>query len=201
MPFVINGIKGEYMIVNKIIEYVCMMLDKNDLLLSPLLSGQEDTDEDRREDVELILKCINFSNVKLATLYQPLTKSVTVDSSNPVVLTTYETKQVLNILSVKDQFGESVAYRLEGKKIILPYIGLVTIKYSYYPDDVTYGDQCIDMVEGIHDQIFALSVASDYCFFKGLNDEMSKFEEEFQNQIKNIVRKKSDIYIKPRRWI
>ncbi len=187
--------------VNKIIEYACVMLDKEDLMGSPILLGQEDSDEERKKELTLLLKCVNYTMIKLVTHYKPLVSSMTVSTSEPIAMREHTEHIIHNILSVKTLAGASVEYSIQEDKILCPNVGQVVIKYSYYPKEVAFGEDITYYAEDIHEQIVALSVVSDYYFIKGFEEEMNRYDEEFQKAIANIARKKSEIYIKPRRWV
>ena len=185
--------------VNKIIQQACTFLGREDLKVSPILLGEVDEDTERVEELELLLKCVNYTLVKIATYYKPLTAQVVADAKNQISLAAID-ESILNILSVKDSNDCSVEYKIVGNKIICSNVGRVTITYSYYPKEVTFGDVCNNYLEGVHEQMIALGVVSDYYFMKGMTDEMQTYDAEFHNVMKYITRKKSEIYIKPRRW-
>lgn len=187
--------------VNKIIEYACIMLDKGALLASPIFHGEGDSDHERKSELNSILQCVNYTILKIVSQYKPLTACVTVSGQDQVCLSKITGHTIQNILSITASSGESVAYKIVGNKIVMPTSRDVTIKYSYFPSDVTFGEELDFFVEDIHERVVALSVVADYYFSKGIMDEMERFDTEFQNVMCTLTRKKAEIYIKPRRWV
>lgn len=197
----ISGTKEKSMKVNKIIEYACLMLNKASLLDSPIFLGQEDENEERSAQLTAILQCVNSTLLKVATYYKPLTASIVLDSKEQIDLSSKVDQTIQNILSVKTVGGRLVSYKIEGKYILLPNVGEVCISYSYYPKEVDFGEEVSYFAEEIAERILAYSVVSDYYFHNGIEDEMTRYDEEFQNAMRTITRKKAEIYIKPRRWV
>lgn len=197
----ISGTKEQNMKVNKIIEYACLMLDKESLLNSPILLGQEDEEQERKNQLVTLLHCVNSTILKIANYYKPLTASIKLNSDQPIDLSKKVGHMVQNILAVKTVSGVTVTFKIEGKYIFVPYVGEIMITYSYYPNEVEFGQEVTYFAEDIHERILALSVVSDYYFQKGIADEMARYDEEFQNAMRTITRKKAEIYIKPRRWV
>ncbi len=158
----------------------------------------ENSKELTEEEVSLrdeLVKCLNFVQNEIATEFIPLTKIENVESQNGEFSLSSLSEKIAYIISLKDENGTCVKYKIHGDKLV--FEGKALLTYCYCPKKVFFDGECEVILP---ERVFASGVLREYYLLQGLSSEASMFEEKFKNSLKNFARKKSEIVMPNRAW-
>ena len=181
------------MTVKEIIITACDIMQENDLA-EKILKSSELTDDESALKNEL-LRCLNFVQNEIATEFIPLVKVEKIKSENKEFLLSTLSEKIAYIISLKDEEGSSVKYKIAGNKLI--FDGRAVISYCYCPKKVQIDDECEIMLP---ERVIATGVLREYYLLQGMSSEASVFEERFKNSLLNFSRKRSEKIMPKRNW-
>lgn len=171
--------------VKKILLNVCTMLQLNDV-------ANEIELNEKSEEVNLLLACLNYVNNIIATDYIKIyktTQTIVSDCSKVIEFSNISNHTFLGIKSVTDQRGNSINFSITDSGIIVNKSGTVRIRYACFPDEVDLKDCITDYKTKINERIFAYGVAAEYLFIKGVIDDASMWDVRFKRELLTITRK------------
>jgi hypothetical protein len=145
-----------------------------------------------------LLRCFNFIQNELALDYFPLVAEDVVSTATGKIEYAQLSKSAVRILSIKDEAGCSVKYKLfpsflEGK------IGNLTVRYTYTPSEKTIsGDVEASLV--VSTRLIAYGVASEYCFSVGLYEEGEAWNKKYKDALAGAYALQPAKVMRSRRW-
>jgi hypothetical protein len=145
-----------------------------------------------------LLRCFNLVENEVALDYLPLFAEDTVLTETGVVEYSALSKTPVRILSVKDESGNSVKYKIYPS-YLAAQAGELSIRYTYTPNTKTLTDSS-DFVLFVSDRLLAFGVAAEYCFSCGLYDEGEAWNKKYKDALKAAYRAKPAKVLRSRRW-
>ena len=183
------------MLVKDIVLKVCDFLEGKQLAQS-IKNNQELTDEEA-DEVETFVKCFNLVRNEIATEMIANTKIEKVKTANGRVEFSSLSSKVIEILAVKDQFGNNVHFDVFADHLQTNE-NMVEVKYNASPEELTFEDEFSSVIP---ERVFAYGIVREYFFLQSLYDDASAWEERFKNSMQALERRKHEIVIPRRRWM
>ena len=184
--------------VNKILKLCATMLQLKDL--EDCMRNPEFISENDNADLTLLMDAVNLVCNTISTDYINLTKTKIVENkSGEISFAELGEDAIYKIIKVKNMFGERVLFKVTTTGIKCD-TGKLSITYSYYPREYTYGE-IIDVFKSeMSERVFAMGVVSEFLFIRGNADDASIWEDRFKNAMRNIVRHRQEVVLPKRRW-
>ena len=183
--------------VKNIIKKVCNLIS-DEVLLSAIESGT--FTEEQQKDINLLVECVNLTNINIATNYVKLIDVVSVDNySGQIYYQSISQRHIFNILSVKNERNKEVDFEFNGTGISADK-GKIKIKFTYFPEDVDFYDEIKNYPMKISERDFVYGVLSEYLYAKGVFDEAKIWEERFKNEMQSKMRNQKQINMRVSRW-
>ncbi|MBQ8374914.1 MAG: hypothetical protein IJX98_04995 [Clostridia bacterium] len=183
------------MTVKEIIVKAAELLGLSDLVEGYFSSGSEDG----KKAVDALVGCYNLVESELAIDYLPLVCEDEVKTDTGAVYFTKLRKNASRILSVCDQNGNAVEWKL-FPEYILAQAGKLVVRYAYAPTEKNLDDdgeyQSVASV-----RLFAYGVAAEYCLIAGLYEESAVWENKYRAAIQAAYKAKPSKVMKARRWV
>ena len=184
--------------VKEIIKKTAKMLDMTDVC--NYLNEDVEATEGVLEDLEKLLLACNIVNGTIASQYVEVIDVIESEVNNGIIsVADFTDKNIIEIKEISNGNGVSVEYKIFGGKIYVD-ASFVKIKFSYFPKDLSLGDN-IDYYLKIDEYVFAQGVVAEYLFLKGDFEESNIFDTRFKNAIGSLLRPKRNIITASKRWI
>lgn len=183
------------MLVKDIIKLACNFTENEDLASKIENNSQLSETEGLIKDS--LVNCFNLINNEIASEYLPYLKSETFIPTAFKVSFDDFSKDLIEIISVKDKNGRNLKYKKFDSYIVV-FAKEVEIVYSYKPDNMTLSSSFDSLLP---ERVFAYGVAREFYFTQTLFDDADIWESRFKNSLQVLVRKKSEVKIPSRRWI
>ncbi len=183
------------MFVKDIIFKACDFTENDDL--AQALKQKASLDEDKQTLLSKLIKCFNLVRNEIVSEYMPIVKMERILANEGKIYFDQFDGKVIDILSVKDRFGNSVKYKI--------FDGYMTVER---PDVFVYYNSSVDEL-GIDDQfystiserVYAYGVVREYYFIQTLYDDAKVWDERFKASLQTFERKKGDTILPRRRWL
>lgn len=189
------------MTAKNIIKTACVFLQKDELLDVTELDGQETATSSQTKELEHLLRCLNLVISEIASDYIPLINREKLTPVNGKIQLSSFSKDLIDVLQVKDKFGIKTNYKL-FPSYIETIDGDVEVTYSFQPTALSnLSSEMEQFSQKISERVVAYGVAMEYSFICGLHDDASIWEKRFKDGLIIASRKKSDIRLPKRRWI
>jgi len=187
--------------VKKILKNVATYLQLLELE-SAIENSAEATDE-QTEELKLLVSCVNFVNNLIATNYLKLYKTIKkfVSASYEITFDSIDTEPILDIVSVKDMYGDKVPFSITSNGVKTNYSGYVNITYSHFPKDVEIDGKIEEYKTKLNERIFAYGVASEYLFIRGNIDDASMWDTRFKRELLTLTRPSHSIKMPVRKFV
>jgi len=187
--------------VKKILKNVATYLQLNDIL--GVLEGSLTATEEQTEEINLLVSCVNFVSNLIATNYLKLYKTVKkfVSASYDISFENIDSEPILDIISVKDMYGDKIPFSITSSGVKTNYSGYVNITYSHFPAEVTEVDKILEFKTKLNERIFAYGVASEYLFIKGNIDDSSMWDTRFKRELLTLTRPGHAIKMPARKFV
>lgn len=113
------------------------------------------------------------------------------------------TDDVFYVISLKDGFGNSVAFRRASDRLFVPngFCGKLHAVYAALPGEVGWTSTLNLPDPKITGHVFACGVIAEYLFENGDFSEAEKWNAKFIDGLQLAVRKKSHAGLPARRWL
>ncbi len=184
------------MLVKNIIKKVLNLTHNYEL--AGAIDGELITQQENEK--KLLVDCVNLTNCNIATNYVKLYAVTKVRNIRGVIpYSSVTSKTIFDIVSIKTNTGTSIDFQLTSDGIVTK-AGDIVIKYTYFPDDLTYDDAISDYPTKINERIFVYGVTAEYLYAKGVFDEAKMWEEKFKSELQSCLRPQRNTKIKRRRW-
>ena len=181
------------MLVKDIILKVCDFLENKELsqaILKNSLNSQQE------EEVETLVKCLNLVRNEIATEMLPNVKLERVASQKGRIDFSSLSHQIIEILSVKDIFGNNAVYDVYSDHITTSETK-VDIKYNANPEILAFEDEFFSTIP---ERVYAYGIVREYYYIQTLYEDAGVWEARFKNSIGALERKKSETVVLKRRW-
>ena len=187
--------------VKKILKNVATYLQLADLV--DVIENSAEATNEQLEEMRLLVSCVNFVNNLIATNYLKLYKTVKkfVSSSYEITFDSIDSEPILDIVSVKDMYGDKVPFSITQNGVKTNYSGYVNITYSHFPADVEENGKIMEYKTKLNERIFAYGVASEYLFIKGNIDDSSMWDTRFKRELLTLTRPGHAIKMPTRKFV
>jgi hypothetical protein len=181
------------MTVREVLTIACNLLSKNDL--SKKVSSSEFFTQDEQIDINQLLTVVNLVQDEVCTEYIPLVHQEDIQSEYGEKDISSLSKKLAYILSLKDNNGHNINYKIRGAKIV--FDGKAVIEYCYVPEMVELESNFEFIIPA---RVLAYGVVREYYLSQDMPTEASVFEEKFKNSLLVFARKRSEIVMPKRIW-
>lgn len=180
--------------VKDCVEKAAMLLGIADEVCAYLENG----DTQGQEQTERLVKCFNLVENELALDYLPLfAEQKTANESGKVDFLRLQ-KNVVRIVGVKNDTGESVKFRLFPKYLEAP-AGELTILYSYTPPEKALDGE--SDYATLSTRLFGYGMAMNYALIMGLYEEASVWDKKYKEALEAAYRIRGAAVIRAREWV
>ena len=185
--------------VNNILKTSAIMLQLSGV--EQVLKTCDEVTEVKNKDLELLKDCVNIVCNSIATDYLPLTERRLIKVSNSKLKwVDLSDKQIFKILSVKDNYGCKLRYKIVGDGIEVDCSGYISIVFSYFPAEYTYNDTIDIFGCNITERVFAMGVVAEYLFIVGNSDDAVVWQDRYAKAMQSAMRNSKEVIMPKRRW-
>ncbi len=149
-------------------------------------------------EANVLLRCLNFVENEVALDYLPLCSEETFESETGVIPFEKLALAATRIVSVKDESGNSVAFK-SFPDYIKTQPGKVTVAYTYTPKEKALGDE-MEYSRLASKRLFAYGVAAEYCLACGLYEEAAVWDKKYKEAIGAAYEAHPPRRLASRRW-
>ena len=181
------------MTVREVLFVTCDLLSKPELA-KKIKQGQELTQEEQELTNQLITMT-NLIQDEICTEFIPIIFEEDIQSAYGEMDISSLSKTLAYVLSLKDEFGQNVRYKIKGSKIV--FDGKARIEYCYIPNIVDIDD---DFEFVLPARVFAYGILREYFLSNDMTSEASVYEEKFKNSLIIFARKHSEMIMPKRSW-
>ena len=182
------------MSVKNIIQKVLKLLGKDEIIAS--MNAGDVLVGDMAVEVDGYVECLNIVRNEIASEFIPNVKVERVKANNGRVDFSSLSSEVIEILSVKDLFGNTLTFDVFDSYLTTSNLA-VEIKYNASPEELSLKS---DFSSTIPARIFVYGVIRESFFSQGLYEDAIVYEERFKNALQSLARKKSETVLPRRRW-
>lgn len=154
---------------------------------------------DGKAETETLLRCYNFVENALALDYLPLFTEESVEAASGEVAYSALSKAATHIVSVKNEAGESLAFRIFPLSLKTA-AGNVTVRYAYAPTEKGLEDG-VEAAPAVSARLLAYGVAAEYCTARGFYEEAAVWEARYKKAIAAAAERGRSRKIQSRRWV
>lgn len=147
---------------------------------------------------DLLLQCFNLVENELALDYIPLMKQEILAVSDGKISYDAFTSDVVRIVKVVDEHGESVPFKLFAAYMEVD-AERVSVTYAYTPKPKTVTEES-DFQAFVSERLFSYGMAAEYCMATGLYEEAVVWDKKYKEGIEAARRLARGGKIASRRW-
>lgn len=148
---------------------------------------------------EVLLQCYNVVENELALDYLPLTAEEEVYTLTGAVEFSAFSRRAVRILSVTDENGEKVKYRMFAQ-YLKAQAGDLKITYIYEPNEKTIEDEC-ECAPAVSTRMLAYGMAAEYCLRMGMYEEADVWSKKYKDAIEAAYKATPCKRVSSRRWV
>lgn len=164
------------------------------------LDGEVVESEELFGDVNNLVLATNMVNNTIASSYIDLIDSVTVNCRDGLIaFGKISNKSIIDIKSIESGSGRKLSYKVMPDGLKINHAGECCIVYTYFPDKVSLDDD-INYYLKLNEITFAMGVASEYLYIKGVIDDAYMWDKRFKTSLFNLLRPRRSISMPARRW-
>ena len=182
------------MLVKNIIIKVLEFMEKHEVIKSinagDIVIGEEG------QEIQNFVNYLNLVRNEIATEYIPNVKIEKVAVKNDRVDFSSLTEEVIKVLSVKDNFGNSLKFESFDDHILVAGTS-VEVKYNASPIKLSFNDE---FASTIPERVYAYGIMRENAIVQTLFEDAGIWEERFLNSLQALERKKNETIIARRRW-
>ncbi len=182
------------MILRDALKYAVFYLGYDDVID---LSNKQVTEKTSKE-LRTLVKSANLTYSELICEYLPIYKKEKIRFTEGFFPFSELEDTVSSVFSLKKQ-GENVKYSLDAMGIYANEKE-ADLVYGIMPSEVGL-DGVLDIDGRISPKVFSLGVCAEFCMINNLFEESVAFEKRYKDSLSEVLRKKTEIRIKPRRWL
>lgn len=180
------------MILRDVLKYAILYLGYADTIDL----DDRSVNENNNKDVKTLVRCANLTYNELISDYLPIYKTETIEFKGGFCPYTALSEAIIDVFSLKN--GENIPYKLDATGIYAD-TKKAEIVYSYSVDNLRL-DSEIELGAKITAKAFSLGVCAEFCLINNLFEESIAFEKRYKANLKELLRKKSEMRVKSRRW-
>lgn len=183
------------MLVKNIIIKVLQFMENHELVKS-LNAGDVVTGDEGQE----VLSYVNYLNLvrnEIACEYIPNSKIEKVAVKNGKVDFSSLSEDVIEVLAVYDNFGNSLKFDVFDDHIEVDGTS-VQVKYNASPKELSLNDE---FYSTIPERVFAYGIMREHCFIQTFYQDAKAWEERFISSLQALDRKKNETVVLRRRWL
>lgn len=151
------------------------------------------------KNADLLLACFNIVENELALDYIPLIAEQAVTTATGEIAYSTLSKNVVRIIGVFNEEGESVPFTLHAAHM-QAQAGKLTVRYTYTPAQKLVGGTS-DFSAPVSERLLAYGVAAEYSMAMGLLSEAAVWDKKYKEGIEAIRRLPTAKRMKERRWV
>ncbi len=182
------------MILRDALKYAVLYLGYDDVIDI----SNKDVTEKTNKDVRTLVRCANLTYTELICEYLPIYKKEKIRFTNGYFPFSELEDSIANIYSLKKGV-ENVKYSADATGIYSDDTEAELV-YGVMPTQVGL-DGVLDIDGRISPKVFSLGVCAEFCMINNLFEESVAFEKRYKDSLNEMLRKKTEIRIKPRRWL
>ncbi len=183
------------MLVKDIILKVCDFTENDEL--AQALINETALDEDKQNLLNKLIKCFNLVRNEIVSEFIPIVKMERFVCDNGRINFNQFNGKVIDILSVKDKFGNNVRFKIcddfiefDGKD--------VCVWYNASADELDKDDRFFSTIS---ERVYAYGIVREYYFIQTLYEDAKVWDERFKSSLQAFERKKGGTELPRRRWI
>ena len=161
------------------------------------LEGGASTEGEK--DTQILVECFNRVQDELALDYLPLTAEDVLISATGVVAYMYLSNAVTRILSVEDEFGEALEYKLFPDRLETK-AGMIKVHYTYAPKEQDIDGVC-EYKTLVSKRLFVYGMAAEYALIAGEKEAASVWDKKYKEAIRAAYRLQPAKKLRSRRWV
>ena len=189
------------MSTKQILKLVATFLGKEELLECSYFTESEDTlTDEQTKELDILLRCLNLVVSEISTEYLPIYHEKEVTFSDGKLLLSEIDKDLFQICSLKDQFGNNVKFRIFDSHI-KANVTNATVVYTVFASACTLEGNVDEFCVKIPDRVFAYGTAMEYSFISSLFDDAQIWGSRYKNSLLSISSKKHNVVMPKRRWL
>lgn len=181
------------------------MLLKNVLKYAILYLGYSDqidldnpsTTVDSVKELKMLVRCANLTYQELLTDFFPAYITERVKFTNGFLPYTDLSEEIIDIRGLNN--GGSIKYTADAMGIYAD-VDYADLTYSYMLPELTL-DSYVGIDGRLTAKVFALGICAEYCLINNLFTESIAFDSRYREGLKNLLKKKTEIRLKERRWV
>ncbi len=183
------------MFVKDIILKACDFIENDEL--AQAIEQDSALDEEKQNALDKLLKCFNLVRNEIVCEYMPIVNMERVICHDGKINFNQFKKKVVDIISVKDNFGNNVKFKIFDDFMLVEG-GDVLVCYNSSTDEL---DLDGEFFSTISDRVYAYGVVREYYFIQTLYEDAKVWDERFKSSLQIFERKKGDTVLPRRRWI
>lgn len=179
--------------------YYAAMFLQLDAVCTALESASTSYTGATKAEIDRLVRCANLVIGETASDYLPLKTRETVTTDDGEIEYSKLTKSIIDVYSVKDEYGRTVPVREYFDRILVPKKGRYEVEYSYMPQSVGLDDE-IPYTERLGARAIGYGTACEYCIISGMTDDAVLWDKRYKDALHLAETGKTDKRVKPRRW-
>jgi len=178
--------------VKTILKSACDILSLDDI--NTALNGTQFS-ESQQAIINKLLKCLNYIQNEITTEFIFIKNTEEISAENSFNFSNL-TKTILRVISVKDENGNNLNFKLYPDHI--KFSGIAKeITYDYIPEDCILTGNLIAVVPN---RVYAYGIAREYYLLLGLTDKALEFEKRFKNSLDSFMKTGKIVILPKRTW-
>ena len=182
------------MLVKNIVIKVLQFMDNNELVKS--INAGDVVTGDEGQEIASYVNYLNLVRNEIASEYISNVKREKVTVEGGKIDFSRLSEEVIEILSVKDNFGNSLKFDVYEDHILVDGT-TVEVRYNASPRNLNINDE---FYSTIPERVYAYGIMREHCFVQTLYEDASVWEERFINSLQALERKKNETVVPRRRW-
>ena len=152
-----------------------------------------------KKDTEILVECFNRVQNELALDYLPLTAENIVVTSTGVIDYSKLSYAPTRILSVEDEYGESVKFKLFPDRLETQ-AGKVKVLYAYAPEEQDIDGAC-EYKTSVSKRLFVYGMAAEYALIVGEKEAAYMWDKKYKDAVHAAYKVRAGKTLRSRRWI
>jgi len=184
-----------------VIKLTSLYIGQKDLLSTTTLGGNETPSASQTQTLDELLNCVNDVVETISILYFPLKFEQEITSNNGIVEFSSFSKNLCEILHVKDKYGVSVDFEL-FPTYVKTNSGTHVYSYCYVPEPVSSFTADLDVsLSKVSVRLMVLGVVSRYYLMQGMFADAEAWQKVFDSTALALQNSRKNQVIHKRRWL
>ena len=184
-----------------VVKLTAFYIGQKDLLSTTSLGGNTAPTDNQTQTLDELKACVNDVVETIALLYFPLKYEETLQTESGVINFSSFSKNVCEILEVKDKLGFSVDFSV-FPTYLKTSTGEHKFLYHYLPEKIeSFSDDLEIFEEKVSLRLVALGVVSRYYLMQGMFADADSWQRVFEHTALALQNRKKNKMIRKRRWL